>query len=184
MSVLNFLWSVVFRAGFLGYLFWMLLQFTFWVLFTSLQNLPWSPEHFPSPPFHVYVKAPTPSLSPNLWLLLIGYYFPSSLSSGEMHFFSYFQFMSTARVFLICIVCNYLHVLSSFLKRHVVALISLFLACFSRDIILLLIHRGYYRNYIENSALVILLLLILVWVQLTCSLEFLYRIALVYFILP
>lgn len=79
-----------------------------------------------------------------------------------MLFFSYFQFMSTARVFLICIVCNYLHVLSSFLKRHVVALISLFLACFSRDIILLLIHRGYYRNYIENSAPVILLLLILV----------------------
>lgn len=70
--------------------------------------------------------------------------------------------MSTARVFLICIVGNYLHVLSSFLKRRVVALISLFLACFSRDIILLLIHRGYYRNYIENSALVILLLLILV----------------------
>lgn len=93
-----------------------------------------------------------PSLSLNLWLVLICYYFPCSLSSGAKHFFpisnSWVLAPRSFGIFLICIVYNYLHVFSLLWKRHVAALISLFLVCFSRDAILLLIHRGYYRNHI------------------------------------
>lgn len=73
MCVLNFPWSVVFRPGFLGYLFGTELQPELWILFTYR---PCSLGHFLSPLFHVYVKVASPSppflsTSDSCWFAII-----------------------------------------------------------------------------------------------------------------
>lgn len=179
MSVLNFLWSVV-----------SLLDAATIHILGPLYLSPKSalvPGAFSIPSISCLCKSPHTLPFSQPWLLLIGCYFPSSLSSGERHFFlisnSWVQPPQSEFPSFVLWITIYMF-LAQFWKGALLALISLFLACFSGDIILLLIHRGYYRNYIENAALVILLLLILVWIQLTWSWEFLHRVALVYFILP